>query len=392
MIQRSFWTDKIERAWETVSVVWLSGVRRVGKTTLAHQFPDAELLNCDLPSTQRRLEDPERFLASFDGRVIVFDEIHQLPDPSRLLKIAADEFSHLRVLATGSSTLAATMKFRDSLTGRKRHVHLLPVLHRELTPFGVRSLEKRLFHGGLPEPLLADRKDPEFFSEWLDSYFSRDVQELFRVAKRREFLLLVHSLLRSSGGLVEITSLAKHCGLSRPTVMGYLDALQITHVVTLIHPYHAGGRQELLRQPKAYGFDTGFVSFARGWDELRHSDLGVLWEHLVLETMMATIGAEHIRFWRDKQKREVDFVVTGGRGRCDAIESKWNSSSWSVRNLAAFRKLHPQGVNVVVSPQAEPPRTVRRGNLEVVFCNLTDLESMLIENSEFRIPNSEFVK
>jgi len=354
MIQRSFWTDKIERAWENVSIVWLSGVRRVGKTTLARQLPDAELLNCDLPSTQRRLEDPERFLASFEGRMIVFDEIHQLPDPSRLLKIAADEFPHLKVLATGSSTLAATMKFRDSLTGRKRHVHLLPVLHRELPAFGVQNLEKRLFHGGLPEPLLADGKDPEYFSEWLDSYFSRDIQELFRVAKRREFLLLVHTLLRSSGGLMEITSLAKHCGLSRPTVMSYLDALQITHVVTLIHPYHAGGRQELLRQPKA-------------------------WEHLVLETMTATIGAERIHFWRDKQKREVDFVITGGRGRCDAIECKWNSDSWSVRNLAAFRKLHPQGVNVVVSPQTEPPRTVRRGNFEVVFCNLTDLESMLTE-------------
>lgn len=379
MIQRSFWTDKIERAWENVSIVWLSGVRRIGKTTLARQLPDAELLNCDLPSTQRRLEDPERFLASFEGRVIVFDEIHQLPDPSRLLKIAADEFPHLKVLATGSSTLAATMKFRDSLTGRKRHVHLLPVLHRELPAFGVQNLEKRLFHGGLPEPLLADGKDPEYFSEWLDSYFSRDVQELFRVAKRREFLLLVHTLLRSSGGLMEITSLAKHCGLSRPTVMSYLDALQITHVVTLIHPYHAGGRQELLRQPKAFGFDTGFVSFARGWDELRHSDLGDLWEHLVLETMTATIGAERIRFWRDKQKREVDFVITGGRGRCDAVECKWNSDSWSVRNLAAFRRLHRQGVNVVVSPQVEPPRTVKRGDFDVVFCNLTDLETMLTE-------------
>ena len=98
--------------------------------------------------------------------------------------------------------------------------------------------------------------------------------------------------------------------------------------------------------------------------------------------MTAAIGAERIRFWRDKQKREVDFVITGGRGRCDAIECKWNSSSWSVRNLAAFRKLHPQGINFVVSPQPEPTRTVRRGNIEVVFCNLADLETMLTETQE----------
>ena len=73
----------------------------------------------------RALEDPELFLGGREpGTVLVFDEVHRLHDPSRLLKIAADEYPHLRVLATGSSTLAATRKFRDSLTGRKQAVHL----------------------------------------------------------------------------------------------------------------------------------------------------------------------------------------------------------------------------------------------------------------------------
>ena len=375
MIQREFWLDRIERAWERAPVVWLSGVRRVGKTTLAKQIPDALVMNCDLPSTMRRLEDPERFLASVEAPVIVFDEIHRLADPSRLLKIAADEFEHLRILATGSSTLAATVKFRDSLTGRKRMVHLLPVLHRELEPFGVRSLEKRLLHGGLPEPLLADDKDPEFFSEWLDSYFSRDVQELFRVAKRREFLLMVQSLLRASGGLLEVTSLAKHCKLSRPTVMGYLEALQVTHVIAVIAPFHGGGRQELLRQPKAYGFDTGFVTHSRGWDSLRAEDCGELWEHVVLEALVAGHGIERVRFWRDTQRREVDFVIPGTRGRCDAVECKWRADAFSPRGLTAFRRLHPQGANYVVTPEPGGPYLRRIADLDVVFCNLSDLES-----------------
>lgn len=56
--------------------------------------------------------------------VVVFDEVHQLADPSRLLKIGADAFPRIKILATGSSTLAATQKFRDSLAGRKRVVEL----------------------------------------------------------------------------------------------------------------------------------------------------------------------------------------------------------------------------------------------------------------------------
>lgn len=105
----------------------VSWVRRVGKTTLARMLPDTVYLNCDLPSVCRRLTDPESFYDGLKkGATIVFDEVHRLDDPSRLLKIAADEYPHLKVLATGSSTLAATRKFRDSLTGRKLMIYLPP--------------------------------------------------------------------------------------------------------------------------------------------------------------------------------------------------------------------------------------------------------------------------
>lgn len=59
MIERSFWISKIRDAWKARPIVWLSGVRRVGKTTLAKMFEQIIYLNCDLPSTWRRLQDPE---------------------------------------------------------------------------------------------------------------------------------------------------------------------------------------------------------------------------------------------------------------------------------------------------------------------------------------------
>lgn len=374
-IERPFWRARLEKAWQAAPIVWLSGVRRVGKTTLAQQLPEAKILNCDLPSTARQLEDPERFFASAPSTLLVFDEIHQLPDPSRLLKIAADEHPHLKILATGSSTLAATEKFKDSLAGRKRVVHLLPVLAHELPAFGVKSLERRLFHGGLPQALLAERKDPELYGEWLDSYFARDVQELFRVGKRTEFLKLLELLLRQSSGALEATSLAKHCGLSRPTVMTYLDVLEVTQVLFRLRPFHGGGRQEVLAQPKAYGFDTGFVSFAWGYNELRPFDWGKLWEHLVLETLRCEVGDRDLFFWRTRDGREVDFVLPGRRGRVDTIECKWTSEGFSIKNLRAFRDLHPHGFNYVLSPQTGGSYSREQSGLVVVFANLEQWES-----------------
>lgn len=370
LVLRPFWLQRIESSWRQAPIVWLTGVRRVGKTTLARQLDDVEILNCDLPNTARRVEDPELFFRTVEGPTIVFDEIHQLPDPSRLLKIAADEHPRLRILATGSSTLAATKKFRDSLTGRKRTVHLLPVLARELEDFGVSDLRKRLLHGGLPEALLAASKPVELFTEWLDSYFARDVQELFTVAKRREFLALVELVLRRSGGELEVSGLSRQIQISRPTVTRYLDILEITHLAHFLRPYHGGGRQELVHRPKVYGFDTGFVSFARGWTELRSEDCGLLWEHLVLETLLSELPARDVFYWRDKQRREVDFVLSRGDGLVDAIECKWRADRFSPRNLTAFRELHPLGRDFVLSPGSGEPRLERRGGRTVIVTDL----------------------
>jgi predicted AAA+ superfamily ATPase len=377
-IARPFWHQRLSDAWKHAPIVWLSGVRRVGKTTLAKSLDGALYLNCDLPSTEERLADPERFLRSVDRGVVVLDEIHQLPDPSRLLKIAADEFPKLRLLATGSSTLAATAKFRDSLSGRKRSVHLVPVLAGELPAFGIRDISHRLLRGGLPAALLAEAHEPDLYAEWLDSYFARDVQELFSVSKRSAFLTLVQTLLKQSGGLAEITKLAALSGLSRPTTMSYLEVIEVTQVATVLRPFHGGGARELTHQPKIYGFDTGFVAWSRGWNELRTPDSGQLWEHLVLEALQARVVPRglNVHFWRDKQQREVDFVVPAGRSAAHAIECKWSTSGFETRGLAAFRAEHPRGRNFLVVP-GEATRERKFGALSVVITSAEDLPDLL---------------
>jgi len=364
MVERPLWRARISEAFKEVPIVWLSGVRRSGKTVLAESIGADLFLNCDLPSSAERLRDPESFFRSLGQGLVVLDEVHQLPDPSRVLKIAADAFPEVRLLATGSSTLAATRKFRDSLTGRKRAVALVPVLAEETESFGTTDPEHRLLRGGLPPALLG--AGPDFYAEWLDSYFARDVQELFRLSKRAEFLRFVELVLRQSGGMLEVTSLSKHAGVSRPTVMSWLEVLQVTHVARVLRPYSEGGRREIVAQPKLYGFDTGFVCYARGWDSLRPEDCGTLWEHLVLDTL-ASIPLAKVYFWRDKQRREIDFVLPRGRGSVDAIECKWRADALETRGLAAFRESYPEGRNYVVSPQVRHRYEQERSGMRVVF-------------------------
>ena len=64
MKNRSFWIEQIGRAWERRSIIWLSGVRRVGKTFLSQSLRDAEYFDCELPRVRMMLEDIEGFLRS----------------------------------------------------------------------------------------------------------------------------------------------------------------------------------------------------------------------------------------------------------------------------------------------------------------------------------------
>ncbi len=375
MFERPLWLGRVQQAWSRRSVVWLSGVRRVGKTSLARMLPDAVYMNCDLPSSLRALDDPELFLdGQTPGTVVVFDEVHRLEDPSRLLKIAADEYPQLKILATGSSTLTATRKFRDSLTGRKQAVHLCPVLWEECAdPFGLPLLDHRLLHGGLPEPLLAERKDGAFFSEWIDSFYARDILELFGIRNRQGFLSLFRLLLRQSGGQLDYSQLANLSELSRPTVKAHIEAMQIAHAVYLLRPFHGGGKREIVSRPKCYAFDTGFVTFEKGWNSIRDDDRGVLWEHLVLDALRCHYTDEDIFYWQDKSGREVDFVIRRERNRVDLAECKINPDKLNISAIAAFRGLYPQGDNYIVSPVAKKPYPIRRGDRVFTICTTKDL-------------------
>jgi hypothetical protein len=374
MFERPFWTARLQSAWRARRIAWLAGVRRVGKTSLARMLPSAVYVNCDLPSTARRLDDPELFYRSVPGgSTVVFDDVHRLPDPSRVLKIGADQFPSLRLLATGSSTLAATRKFRDSLTGRKTVVHLAPVLWTECQAgFGSGDLDRRLLRGGLPELLLARVVEAEWYSEWLDSFYARDIQELFGIRERGGFLNLLRLMLRQSGGLADYSALARECDLSRPTIKAHLEALAIALAIVPVPPFHGGGRRELVRRPKVYGFDTGFVAFVRGWTELRDEDRGPLWEHLVLDVLRASSYGRSVSYWRDKSDHEVDFVVPRGR-QVDAVECKIRPDRIDAKSLVAFRDLYPSGRNLVVSPHVDRPYDFRVGPLKVRAVGCADL-------------------
>lgn len=376
-VDRPLWRSRIEQEWRARRVVWLAGPRRLGKTTLVRSLPDIAYFDCDLPGVRRDADDTEAFLRRHRGRRIVLDEIHRLADPSTLLKIAADHFPDVHVLATGSSMLGASARFRDTLAGRKRTVRLLPVLHRELSAFGIGSPERRLLHGGLPEQLTATALPEKDCAEWTEAFWARDILELFSIGKRYSFLRFLELLWAQSGGLCELTKFTAPCEASRQTLANYLDIFAATGVVHVLRPFATNPTREIVAMPKVYAFDTGFVCHARAIDSLRDDDKGPLFEHLVLDELLFEAGADEIRHWRDKQKHEVDFVWTP-RGRAPvAIECKWRAARFDPAAMRAFATLHPQARFWLVAEDRHSWTTRRYGSIELTECGPEHLPELM---------------
>ena len=374
LVGRRHWAGGIEKAWQRRSVVWLSGVRRTGKTCLAQSLKRVEYFDCELPRIRRMMEDPEGFLSQLQDKRVVLDEIHRLQNPAELLKIAADHFPRVQILATGSSTLGASRKFKDTLTGRKVELWLTPMILADLADFKQTRLEYRLLRGGLPPFFLAPQLPEGEFQEWMDAYWAKDIQELFRLERRDSFQKCAELILARSGGIFDAQSFAAECEVSRTTIINYLKVLEATFAAHVVRPFSSHRPTEIISAPKVYGFDTGFVSYHRGWQELRREDVGLLWEHFVLNELHGRLQAREIRYWRDKRGHEVDFVLaTRNRLPC-AIECKWSDRQLDSTGLKAFRRAYPHGENFLVAHDVKRSYLRHFGNLLV---HVVSLEALL---------------
>jgi len=141
----------------------------------------------------------------------------------------------------------------------------------------------------------------------------------------------------------------------------------------IVRPYSSHAPSEIVSAPKVYGFDTGFVCHYRGWNQLRREDYGHLFEHIVLNEILARFPKAKMRYWRDKAKHEVDFIYTKNRHQIPiAIECKWSANNFNGKNINRFRKLHPEGENYVVATDVDKPYTRQIADIYLSRMNFRD--------------------
>lgn len=308
-------------------MVFIGGPRQAGKTTLALSLlgggadeTHPAYFNWDDPRAAARLRGVE--LPPNEG-LLVFDEIHKYARWRNLVKgIYDSEKSRRRIIVTGSARLDYYRKGGDSLANRYRYFRLHPFSLGELTGSPSKSdVETLLRFGGFPEPLfLQDEREHRI---WQRDRISRVVREDLRDLERVREISLVEQLVdllpARVGSPLSIKSLREDLEVDHKTVERWLTILENLYLCFRISPYGAPRIRAVKKERKLYLWDWSMAPAGGArYENLMASQL-LKYCHFVEDTE----GHEmELRFLRDTDKREVDFVVLKNREPLFAVECK----------------------------------------------------------------------
>lgn len=320
----------------------LFGARQVGKTTLITEIKtklETEnkrvlLLNCNVLENRQVIDTTSiNVLANISHYDYVFlDEAQTLTNAGLTLKIIHDEFPHVSVLATGSSSFELKNRAVESMTGRYVDLTLYPFSVSEIgkPESWDYNLGQFLLYGLYPEIFLI--KEPQEKRQNLgrivESYLFKDILSFSRVRHSETIINLTRSLAYQLGNEVNVSELANRLKIDRKTVLSYIDILVKGFVIFRLYPYSRNPRREIGKNCKIFFYDLGIRnSLIDDFNSLDiRNDIGALWENFLVLERRKKMSHQNKKirtyFWRSYGGAEVDYLEEHD-GQIFPYEIKW---------------------------------------------------------------------
>ena len=399
--------DYLKKIWSDFNaeknLILVSGPRQAGKTTFAKDIASTEPIslyfNYDIPANKARILTNPTFFEEVDRKkgnlpLIILDEIHKYIDWKNYLKGIYDGYAdEFRFLVTGSGRLELSRKKGDALAGRYLHFHLYPFTIGEIfaSSIGMEDVSiiteipeqsaiaqeawETMFRvSGFPEPFLKGTKLK--YRRWANSYHSQvirdDIRDEFAVRQVDTMEALYFLLSECVGSPFSFSNHARTLKISHKTVSSWIKVFEQFFLVLKIRPYSKRISRSLVKEPKIYFYD-----YCRIRDEALRFENMVAIELSRAVTHWNDFGLGEYKLWylRNKQKEEVDFLVTENANPLFMVEAKLAETSVSPHLVKFQNILHIPAIQLI--NQKNVGRKIRNGHDTILVASAANWLSCL---------------
>lgn len=373
---------RIKRALTTRRVISIVGARQCGKTTITQDLQIPSSIYRTLDDTgllALAIDDPLNFV-KHSNELMIIDEIQRAPNLLTAIKKNVDENQSFgRFLITGSANLQAIPSVKESLAGRIRNIRLRPLSVGEIYSSKPVFLERALkgtfninaqkydkddyislaFAGGYPEPLrlgnILDQR--EWYLDYVQAIIKHDLHDVANIRRRPELLELFSVLASWSSKYVDLSTIKSSLAIDAATIKNYISALENLFMVDSLSPWIKTDYERISKKPIYFLTDTGLMASLLRWkfDDVRVDGdrCGKLIETFIYTQLMSEIEASDIKYnifhYRDREKREVDFIIESDDNTIIGIEVKSSASVGlnSFKHLKWFEQNNKSHTNFI---------------------------------------------
>jgi predicted AAA+ superfamily ATPase len=307
-------------------MVFIGGPRQAGKTTLAKHL--CRQAGCDIKSRYLNWDaaaDREKIIKeTFPAApgFLILDEIHKYSRWRQVVKGLFDKRGEeLQILVTGSARLDYYRRGGDSLQGRYHFYRLFPLSYKELKGDAPSVVTDLMIYSGFPEPfaMQSERQTRRWSREYRSRVIQGDLSDLENVQDLGIIENLAIRLPDLVGSPLSINALREDLQVSHQSVSRWIAMLENLYMIFRVYPFGAPKIRAVKKEAKHYHLDWTVIS---DWG-LRFENLVAC--HLLKWCFYRQDGHGHdteLRYFRDVDKREVDFVVMENRKPIHFIECK----------------------------------------------------------------------
>lgn len=377
---------KIQKFIPLPQIIALTGLRRVGKTTLMLKiiedainggfepkniiyFSFDEFREIEIRKVIRAYEEMIEKDFRNEKYLLLLDEVQKLNNWGDQLKVIYDTFKNIKIIISGSEYLFIKAKSKESLAGRIFEFKLNPLSFKEflsfkgidLKPIGLYEMElRKLFNefiltSGFPE--LVGIKEKEIIKKYImegiiEKVIYRDLTRLFRIKDLSVIESLINIFMEEPGQIIELSDLAKELKISRQTLSNYLCYLEESFLIRKLYNF-SKSRRKVERKLKKYYPTIVSVNLLFKEDDLSKSKV---FECLVVNQL----GAEF--FWRDTYKNEIDVIIADGK--VTPIEIKYGKIG--TKALMVFSKKFKVNESYIISLEKEEQQKINGKVISII--------------------------